>query len=94
VQITGESSLFAAQNEDRYGLIELLYGGRKAETRSTNPIEILPLLWDLVGIATPSAETPAYPGYPLVASSQWAAFWFYLVLPLLIGFGWWWGQRK
>lgn len=94
VQVTGESSLFAAQNEDSYGLIELRYGGRKAETRSTNPIEILPLLWDLAGIATPSAETPAYPGYPLVASSQWAAFWFYLFLPLLIGFGWWWGQRK
>lgn len=94
VQVTGASSLFGAQNEDRYGLIELSYAGRKAETRSTNPIEILPLLWGLADIATPSAESLAYPGYPLVASSRLASCWFYLFLPLLAGVGWWWGQRK
>lgn len=94
VAVTGASSLFAAQEEDNYGLIELEYAGRKTETRSTSPREILPLLWGLAGIPPPSADAPAYPGYPLEAATQAANLWFYLLLPVLIGLGWWRTQRN
>lgn len=94
VDVTGASALFATHGEDNYGLITLEYAGHKAETRSTSPREILPLLWGLAGIGTPSADAPAYPGYPLEASSQAASLWFYLLLPALIGLGWWRAQRQ
>ena len=80
----------ADQGEDRYGLIELDYQGRRAQTRSTSPREILPLIYDLAGVTPETGtEAPTYPGYPLIASGSPAALWFYLLLPALIGLGWW-----
>lgn len=94
VEVTGASALFAAASEDNYGQVELAYAGRKATTRSTSPREILPLLWGLAGIPAPSADAPTYPGYPLEADTQGASLWFYLLLPALIGLGWWRTQRN
>ncbi len=94
----GTGGLFAAQDEDGYGLIEfdlaLPDGTRHAQTRSTSPREILPLIFDLAGTA-PAAGAPApdYPGYPLVADARAASLWFFLGLPTLMGLGWWrWGR--
>lgn len=98
VRIIGTGGVFAAAGEDRYGLIELdldtLQGRRHAETRSTSPREILPLIYGLAGTApAPGSGPPAYPGYPLVADARAASLWFFLGLPTLIGLGWWrWGR--
>lgn len=98
VRITGTGGVFAAAGEDRYGLIELdldtSQGRRHAETRSTSPREILPLIYGLAGTAPkPDSGPPAYPGYPLVADARAASLWFFLGLPTLIGLGWWrWGR--
>jgi hypothetical protein len=90
VRVIGAGGAFAAQSEDRYGLIELDYQGRRAQTRSTSPREILPLIYDLAGVTLAMApEAPTYPGYPLIADGRPAALWFYLLLPALIGLGWW-----
>lgn len=102
VQVLGTGGAFAApvadpgadpgadQGEDRYGLIELDYRGRRAQTRSTSPREILPLIYDLAGASrAPDTEAPTYPGYPLIGGARPAALWFFLLLPAVIGLGWW-----
>lgn len=98
VRIRGASGLFAAVQADRYGLIELDLtlpnGPRHAETRSTSPREILPLIFELAGTVPDSgAPITAYPGYPLVTDARAASLWFFLGLPALIALGWWrWGR--
>jgi ABC-type transport system involved in multi-copper enzyme maturation permease subunit len=98
IRIWGASGLFAAQDEDGYGLIELDLalpdGTRHAQTRSTSSREILPLIFDLAGTAPAAGgPAPAYPGYPLVADARTASLWFFLGLPTLVGLAWWrWGR--
>jgi hypothetical protein len=88
----------AAQDADRYGLIEFDLarpdGTRHAETRSTSPREILPLIFDLADVKpTSDASAVTYPGYPLIADARAANGWFFLVLPALIALmGWRWGR--
>jgi ABC-2 type transport system permease protein len=81
-------------DEDRYGQVEYIYGGRPDVSRSTSPREILPMLYGLAGVSGP-APLPGseYPGYPLVAGSQLALFWFFFGLPLGIVLAWWWSRR-
>jgi hypothetical protein len=82
--------LFAPAGDDRYGLIAYRYGDRQDQSRSTNPREILPLIYGLAGL-TPkaAADQSEYPGYPLVADASAASLWFFLVLPTLIALAWW-----
>lgn len=81
---TGKAGLFGAAQDDRYGLIVYDYAGRRAESRSNSPREILPLLHELAGVQVTPVELPPYPGYPRVADARSAEFWFYLLLPILI----------
>jgi hypothetical protein len=86
---TGKAGGFGAAQDDRYGLIVYEYTGRRAESRSNSPREILPLLHDLAGATVTPVETPPYPGYPRVADARPAALWFYGLLPAMILFAFW-----
>ena len=69
--------------EDKYGLIIYSVGTKEAQSRSTSPEEILPLLWELAGIDPPiqQSESP-YRGYPhIIHSSRLSEICFYLALP-------------
>lgn len=98
-RIVAAGGVFDHQTEDHYGLIEFdlaAQGGmRHAETRSTSPREILPLIFGLAGVVPAAGSSAsAYPGYPLVADARAAGVWFFLLLPALIGLGWWrWGRN-
>ncbi|THD52181.1 MAG: hypothetical protein E8A46_13845 [Bradyrhizobium sp.] len=95
VRLAGErQSLATNAGSDRYGEVEYAYGGRSDVSRSTSPREILPMLYGLAGVSTPApAPGSDYPGYPLVAGSQSALFWFFFGLPLCIALAWWWSRR-
>jgi ABC-2 type transport system permease protein len=87
-------SLATNAGGDRYGEVEYAYGGRSDVSRSTSPQEILPMLYGLAGVSTPApAPGSDYRGYPLVAGSQLALFWFFFGLPLCIALAWWWSRR-
>lgn len=81
---TDGPALFGAAQDDRYGVIAYEYDGRKAESRSNSPREVLPLLHELAGAHVEPAATSEYAGYPHVGDARPAAFWFYCVLPLLL----------
>jgi ABC-type transport system involved in multi-copper enzyme maturation permease subunit len=95
IRLAGErQSLPADGGEDRYGEVEYIYGGRLDVSRSTSPREMLPMLYGLAGVSAPApAPGSDYPGYPLVAGSQLALFWFFFGLPLCIALAWWWSRR-
>jgi ABC-2 type transport system permease protein len=80
--------------DDLYGEIEYRYGARSDISRSTNPSEILPLLYGLAGMQPP-APIPAadYPGYPQIADGEFALLWFLTGLPTLIVLAWWRSRR-
>lgn len=79
-----------AGKSDAYGQIEYVYGNRSDMSRSTSPLEVLPLLYALAGVQPPvTAPGTEYPGYPLVANADATLFWFLGGLPLLIAFAWW-----
>ncbi len=82
-------------DEDRYGEVEYVYGGRSDVSRSTSPREILPMLYGLAGVSGPApAPGSDYPGYPLVVgAARLALFWFFFELPLCIALAWWWSRR-
>ncbi|HKW95582.1 MAG TPA: ABC transporter permease subunit [Methylomirabilota bacterium] len=86
--------LFLPAGGDRYGLVVYDYGGKREESRSTSPREVLPLLYGLAGVTVGASEKPDYPGHPLVSDSRAAAGWFYVALPLLVGLGWRWVGRR
>jgi ABC-2 type transport system permease protein len=78
------SGPFAAMQDARYGLVVYEYAGRKAESRSNSPREILPLLHDLAGAQVAPVELRSYPGHPLVANPWLAEVWFYFALPAVL----------
>jgi ABC-2 type transport system permease protein len=93
---TTRQSFASSADDEAYGLIEYRYGARSDSTRSTNPREILPLIYGLAGMPVPvpvPAPSADYPGYPHVANGGPALLWFFLVLPLLIAFAWWRSRR-
>lgn len=90
---TGKAGLFGAASEDDYGLIVYEYQGRRDQSRSNSPREILPLLHGLAGQRVTGATLAEYPGYPLVAASRGWGAWFYGALPGLFCLAWWWTRR-
>lgn len=80
---------FGAAGDERYGLVVYEYAGRRAQSRSNSPREVLPLLHELAGVAVSPTAVAPYPGHPLVADSAWAQLWFYGALPLLTLAGAW-----
>ncbi|ACL57208.1 ABC transporter permease subunit [Methylobacterium nodulans] len=86
-------TLFSQADDDRYGLVTYTYHGVQAESRSTSPREVLPLIYELTGVvADPSAATD-YAGYPTVANASLVAPWFYGVLPAVVALAWWQSRR-
>ncbi len=85
-----QPAMFRTGEDPNYGLAIYEVGLRRAESHSTSPEEVLPLLWNLAGVPPPAADDPAtYPGYPLVVNSSWTAEWiFYALLPGLSFVGW------
>ena len=91
-----QAALFKTGEDPNYGLIVYEIGARRAESRSTSPEEVLPLLWNLAAIAPPASDNPvAYPGYPLVVeSSGRAEFIFNVLWPALCFAGWFLFSRR
>lgn len=91
-----QSALFRTGEDSNYGLIIYTIGARSAESRSTSPEEVLPLLWSLAGISPPASEDQAdYPGYPLVVkSTAYGELVFYLFLPACSLAGWFLFSRR
>lgn len=81
---TGKAGVFGAAGGEAYGRIVYEYTGRRAESRSNSPREILPLLHELAGAQVTPVDLPPYPGHPLVADVRAAEAWFYTLLPILI----------
>jgi ABC-2 type transport system permease protein len=91
-----QSALFKTGEDPNYGLIVYEVGSRRAESRSTSPEEVLPLLWNLAAIAPPASDNPiTYPGYPLVLkSSGRAELLFYVFWPACSFAGWFLFSRR
>ncbi len=77
------SGPFAITGDDKYGLIEYEYAGRRDRSYSNSPEEILPLIFALAGLWVRPDPVEPYPGYPLVADARPCGWCFYLGLPLL-----------
>ncbi len=92
----GETSkgLFGPAGDERYGLMVYDYAGKREESRSTSPREVLPLLYGLAGVTVTPSEAGDYPGYPLAAETEFAGAWFYVALPLLFACLWWLVRRQ
>jgi ABC-2 family transporter len=90
------AALFKTGEDPNYGLIVYEIGTRRAESRSTSPEEVLPLLWGLAAISPPGLDNEvAYPGFPLVVkSSSRAEFLFYVLWPALCFAGWFLFSRR
>ena len=86
---TSPQGLFSSVADERYGLVIYEYEGKRAESRSNSPREILPLLHELSGIEVKPQKEPDYRGYPLVADATGYAVWFYGILPGLLVSSWW-----
>jgi ABC-2 type transport system permease protein len=91
-----QAALFKTGEDPNYGLIVYEIGMRRAESRSTSPEEVLPLLWNLAAVAPPASDNEAaYPGYPLVVeSSGRAELIFYVLWPALCFAGWFLFSRR
>ena len=90
IESESRTGLFETSDE-HYGEIVLRYSGRESTTRSTGAGEVLPIIFELAGIAQPVlAASPPYPGYPLIAQAAASRMWFFAILPLLIVAMWAW----
>jgi hypothetical protein len=91
---TARHGFASAAGDESYGEVEYRYGARPDTSRSTNPREILPLIYGLAGVPAP-AQIPAdeSPGYPLVVDGTFALVWFLAILPALIIVAWWRSRR-
>jgi ABC-2 type transport system permease protein len=80
---------------ERYGTILYQYDGKHAESRSTGPGEVLPLIYSLASIQRSVVlEREAYPGYPLQPGTDLAQALFFGLLPLLLVTGWTFSQHR
>jgi ABC-2 type transport system permease protein len=94
IRLAGVSHLFGRAEEENYGEVEYSYGARLDQSRSTSHREILPLLYGLAGVSTPTPiPGEDYPGYPLVTNPALVLPWFLGALPLLIAAAWWRSRR-
>jgi ABC-2 type transport system permease protein len=97
VNMEGHQAGMLKTGEDpTYGLIIYQIGTRRAESRSTSPEEVLPLLWSLAAVPPAAQEDQSgYPGYPLVVNSfNTAALVFYVLWPVLCSAGWFLFSRR
>jgi ABC-2 family transporter len=95
IRLAGAQSVIGNAGDDAYGEVEYVYAGRAATSRSTSHREILPLLYNLAGIAPPpTVPGDDYAGYPLVANADAMLLWFFGALPLSIAIAWWWSRRS
>jgi ABC-type transport system involved in multi-copper enzyme maturation permease subunit len=91
---TARQTFASSGDDDAYGLVEYRYRDRQDSSRSTSTPEILPLIYGIAGVQAPAPIPSAeYPGYPHVASGDFALLWFLAVLPVLIMFAWWRSRR-
>ncbi len=86
-------SLPGTQNDDRYGIIEYDYNGRHDESWSSSPGEVLPILHQLAGETVTFSEIQKYPGYPIVTDATPFNTWFYIILPMVYLWLWWFTNR-
>jgi ABC-type transport system involved in multi-copper enzyme maturation permease subunit len=94
IRLGGDHPARTQGQDERYGEVDYVYGGRTDISRSTSHREILPLLYALAGREAPRSQPgPDYPGYPLDANAQSAVAWFFGALPALIACAWWWSRR-
>jgi ABC-2 family transporter len=91
---TARQTFASSAGDEAYGEIEFRYGARSDTSRSTNPSEILPLVYALAGVPPP-AQIPSaqFPGYPLVIDGAFALLWFLAILPILTVLAWWRSRR-
>ena len=95
-QEASQSTLFKTGEDANYGLVVYEIGARRAESRSTSPEEVLPLLFTLAAVDPPASENVMnYPGYPLVVKlgSHWGAF-LYALWPACSFAGWFFFSRR
>jgi ABC-2 type transport system permease protein len=87
---TQAALVFKTGEDPDYGRVVYQIGSHQAESRSTSPEEVLPLLWNLAGVPAPVSDDPSpYPGYPLVVKSFKAdEIVFYGLWPALSILGW------
>ena len=94
IRLAGDRPARAAAQDETYGQVAYVYGGRTDVSRSTSPREVLPLLYALAGRQAPRPQAGAeYPGYPLDVDAQPALVWFFVALPVLVACAWWWSRR-
>jgi ABC-type transport system involved in multi-copper enzyme maturation permease subunit len=94
IQLAGDRPARTTGQDESYGEVAYVYGGRTDVSRSTSHREVLPLLYALAGRDVPRPQPGVeYPGYPLDANAQPALAWFFGGLPALIACGWWWSRR-
>jgi len=75
---------------DHYGEVWYELGGRKAMSRSTTEPIVLDTLYKLAQVEAPARrEGNEFPGHPLAADPQGAAWIFYALWPLAIGAACW-----
>jgi ABC-2 type transport system permease protein len=92
--VTTRSTFASSAGDEAYGEIEYRYGVRSGISRSTNPSEILPLIYGLADIQPPTPNLSIeFPGYPLLADGAFSLLWFLIVLPILIILAWWRSRR-
>jgi len=94
IRLVANQSFIGRSGDDSYGEVEYAYAGRTDKSRSTSHREILPLLYGLAQVPTPTPVAGEdYPGYPLVANAALVLPWFFGALPLLIALAWWLSRR-
>lgn len=60
----------------------------QAESRSTSLREVLPLIYELIGIAADPSAGTGYQGHPTAADASLAAPWLYGALPAPVTLAW------
>ena len=83
------AGMFGPSNDDRYGLVIYEYGGKREESRSNSPREVLPIVNELAGLSVKAGDSSPFPGYPLVTQADSLGIWFYVLLPALTLLAWW-----
>ncbi len=91
-----QAAVFKTGEDPNYGLVVYQIGTRRAESRSTSPEEVLPLLWSLAAVPPAGQEDQtSYPGYPLVVkSTSTGELIFYVLWPALCFAGWFLFSRR
>jgi len=89
-----KAGMFGPSNDDRYGLVIYQYGGKREESRSNSPREVLPIVNELAGLSVKAGDSSPFPGYPLVTQADSLGIWFYVLLPALTLVAWWYAHGR